>query len=1188
MTNANLGFSVNTGNLPGAITDLDKLAASAAKAETAVKGMSQGVSQGASGMAAGLSSVTTGMRNTATEVENLASRIERALNVQGGAMVGSAFAHDPRRAADLVAYGNEMDRLRAKFNPLFAAEQQHRTMLAEIASAHRVGAISANEMSAAVDRETAAFRRLSEAQRMAQGGGMGRGGANDNGSLAGTNQGMQRMMSANLMYQFQDIAVTTAMGMSPAMIALQQGTQIGAALSATGGGAAGVKALGSAFAGLVSPVNLATIALVGAGAAMIQFFTSGAEESKKAEEALARHKKLVEELGDTYSSVAAIAKEGFLSDSGDLAFGIERSANELRMLLAQAASAASPVNSLWGGFGNPQGLGIMAEFDPRTSTTTLSVREEFSLFEQEILDLYATIQAGTPDFLTFRDALTDRWNLEPNNEQLTEQALALLKVTEEAARLETEYRRLGRAQEEFNRNVDPRTGLLRPSGNWAAEDRESLNNFEREQAVVALRTQRTLEAEIQQLNARTLEQRVAAVRAIEEANRNNNETAQERRTRIENAALMERLRIERDMADAARSRAIALEDVMNEQRLEQALVGKSIALQEEARMAYRLKLELHREADELGVEVSAEELANIEKQAAAYGRLAEQMQLTEERRDRARALERKMQDQQLELELIGRTIAETEALRMEYQLTQELREAAYENGVAMDQKELEMIRLRAQEYGRLAEQIARVNMMRDLQFERDQLFRSSTDQSIASRLRGAGLPVDLNGAEASFMRETMRLQEIRDGIGGFFDDFREGLLQGDDFGEALGNAILNGLNNALDKVAEDAFNALAGFLTQALFGTGSSAGGAAGGAGGVIGAILGGGGSGGAASTFAAPVGEVIRMALPAIGQTVTSSVSGTMEMYRQAISGIESGSFGGNYSALGPWTGGDRAYGRYQVMGNNIPSWSRQALGRSITPEQFLANPSYQDAIFDDQFGRNIAKYGNPQDAASVWFTGRPQSAGAGARDVLGTSGSGYVEKFNRNLEKLGATTQQTASVMDVANDNVAGLAQSAFASGKGLELFGGTMAQLGSALQSIGGGAGGGGWFSGLMSMFGGVGGATNFMMGISPLATAHIAGGFGGLFSKGGITDRPSIFGEAGPEAAVPLPDGRSIPVTLRGGANNNTPGEIRIVVVGEEGPMFRPAIRAESETMSVKVVKEYDSQIRNVRQNGGNDR
>lgn len=34
----------------------------------------------------------------------------------------------------------------------------------------------------------------------------------------------------------------------------------------------------------------------------------------------------------------------------------------------------------------------------------------------------------------------------------------------------------------------------------------------------------------------------------------------------------------------------------------------------------------------------------------------------------------------------------------------------------------------------------------------------------------------------------------------------------------------------------------------------------------------------------------------------------------------------------------------------------------------------------------------------------------------------------------------------------------------------------------------------------------------------------------FARGGITNKKAIFGEAGPEAAVPLPDGRSIPVTF----------------------------------------------------------
>ncbi len=119
----------------------------------------------------------------------------------------------------------------------------------------------------------------------------------------------------------------------------------------------------------------------------------------------------------------------------------------------------------------------------------------------------------------------------------------------------------------------------------------------------------------------------------------------------------------------------------------------------------------------------------------------------------------------------------------------------------------------------------------------------------------------------------------------------------------------------------------------------------------------------------------------------------------REAIAAVESrGS--GDYGALGPRTKrGDRAYGRYQVMGANIPSWTKDALGESMTPEQFLRNPEAQDAVFNHQFGLLKSKYGSAQDAASAWFTGRPLSRGASAADITGTTGSEYVSRFNKAL---------------------------------------------------------------------------------------------------------------------------------------------------------------------------------------------
>ena len=119
---------------------------------------------------------------------------------------------------------------------------------------------------------------------------------------------------------------------------------------------------------------------------------------------------------------------------------------------------------------------------------------------------------------------------------------------------------------------------------------------------------------------------------------------------------------------------------------------------------------------------------------------------------------------------------------------------------------------------------------------------------------------------------------------------------------------------------------------------------------------------------------------------------------YRDAIAGIESAG-SGDYGALGPSTkGGDRAYGRYQVMGANIPEWTQAALGRSMTPQEFLQNPEAQDAVFDHRFGSYVQKYG-PEGAARAWFAGEGGMKNPNARDVLGTSVEDYGRKFTQNM---------------------------------------------------------------------------------------------------------------------------------------------------------------------------------------------
>ena len=166
----------------------------------------------------------------------------------------------------------------------------------------------------------------------------------------------------------------------------------------------------------------------------------------------------------------------------------------------------------------------------------------------------------------------------------------------------------------------------------------------------------------------------------------------------------------------------------------------------------------------------------------------------------------------------------------------------------------------------------------------------------------------------------------------------------------------------------------------------------------------------GQAGAFEAPV------TAPA---ALTPSAMEPMNLVNQAKRGVARVESGGNYGAIGPEVkrkdGVDHAYGKYQVMGRNIPSWTKQALGRSLTPQEFLNDQDAQEAVFEDQFKRNIAKYGSLEDAVSVWFSGRPlaQATKAGARDVnMGVQD--YVGKVMGGVGKY-----QTAKTVPLTGEN-------------------------------------------------------------------------------------------------------------------------------------------------------------------------
>jgi len=88
------------------------------------------------------------------------------------------------------------------------------------------------------------------------------------------------------------------------------------------------------------------------------------------------------------------------------------------------------------------------------------------------------------------------------------------------------------------------------------------------------------------------------------------------------------------------------------------------------------------------------------------------------------------------------------------------------------------------------------------------------------------------------------------------------------------------------------------------------------------------------------------------------------------AIGGIESRGQPDPYQAVGAPTKYGRGLGRYQVVEANIGPWTQAALGQALTPQQYLASPQAQDAVFKHRFGQYVDQFGE-EGAARAWFGG-------------------------------------------------------------------------------------------------------------------------------------------------------------------------------------------------------------------------
>lgn len=312
--------------------------------------------------------------------------------------------------ADTLRHGLALDDLRAKYNPLFAASRQYEQQLRDIAEAERLGAISAMEAAAARERAAQAMAPIP--------GQLGRVGASSQAAAA---------HMAQLGYQVNDIATMMAAGQSPFLLMMQQGPQVAQVFGQMRlSGMAIGPAIAGAFGMMLNPVSLATLAIIGFGAAAVQWLGASAEAAETAEDAISRLADIRTGLAEA-QRIDKMSLGELIEKYGSYALQIREAAKalkELRLAEAQDAlrkgvTSASEDIARYAGAGNAQDNmrryyeavakdGYSAALPGEVAATVDAVealQRELNVTEQDAIrlsDAFAAVQAAA----TFEDRLT--------------------------------------------------------------------------------------------------------------------------------------------------------------------------------------------------------------------------------------------------------------------------------------------------------------------------------------------------------------------------------------------------------------------------------------------------------------------------------------------------------------------------------------------------------------------------------------------------------------------------------------------------------------------------------------------------------------------------------------------------------------------------------------------------------------
>lgn len=820
----------------------------------------------------------------ATQQLVAAQQAQAAINARLG--VSGDFG-GAARGEDVAAYGAELDRLRAKYSPMFAAQQSYVKALEDIRAANRVGAISQQEMAAAIEKTKLAFISQVNAIRgdvntlSTPGAGLAGPAAiiNRMGSMAGLGaqstgayQQSQALARANVLlatlgqranaasggvnslanagglaahqftslgYQLNDIITMLSMGASPFMILASQGGQVYQILSSSPQGVGGaVKEIGARMLALATPTNLLIAGIAGIGAAAVISYNQWLDGQRRVEQALSgRGRASGATVGDINSIAGTVAGNTGMSvaSARELASQLAATGRIGVASLADIGSTAKDLAATLGtdiadatdilarSFADPlEGARLLGErlgtVDAATQRLIASLVAQSRTMEAQRL-LYESTRTGLRDAAELTSVWGRAWTSVSANAsnawdwvgRAIDRGLGGGTIEQQIAFAQAEIARIqngpkGRtdngqaAVEYWIKRIAELTEKLRAAAAQADQVRANL------QSLKDIGEINIVMPELDQ--KRMLDDRAEVLRQI---------TGDPNRQRGAG--------ITQEQADLAYGRGAAAVNALKTSQ-EMALAQAELATRaiyarsptEKASIAYQQTyLALSRE------NLSEEEKRAQASLAAANASAQANLALTEAARERLAATQDQIGATQAEIDGIGRTAREAELLRLNWQAYADLRREAERNGLSFDQAQYDRLTRENAELARRNELLRERQLMNDLQFERDQMFRSPIEQSVASRLQSSGLPVDLNSAAAAQIRFNETLKQGRDLTLEFASSIRNDLQNGVSAIDALSNAFTRLADRLLDMAMNQAINGL--FSNLMGFGFGGGGGG---------------------------------------------------------------------------------------------------------------------------------------------------------------------------------------------------------------------------------------------------------------------------------------------------------------------------------------------------------------------------